>query len=96
MHALAAKVAYEVDPDSGFPRVRSGEIVIRLKSGSEIRQREVIDPNTPESNADIVTKFMDNAAVVMPQARAVAIREMILNVEQISDARELAAALRGK
>lgn len=96
LHALAAKVAYEVDPDSGFPRVRSGEIVIRLKNGSEVRQREVIDPNTPESNADIVTKFMDNAAVVMPQARAVALRDLILNVEQISDARELAAALRGK
>jgi 2-methylcitrate dehydratase PrpD len=88
LHALAAKVAYEVDPDSGFPKFRSGEVEIRLNNGTSVRQREVINPDTPESNADIVTKFMGNACLVMPEQRAQALREMILNVEQLTDARE--------
>mgnify|MGYP003342585826 FL=1 len=68
-------------------------MLFRSKDGRELRQREVIDPNQPESNADIVTKFMANASLAMPLSRAETMRDLILNVEAVKDARELCKAL---
>jgi 2-methylcitrate dehydratase PrpD len=93
--ALARKVRYEEDPDSGFPKLRSGEVIVRMKDGRELRRREVIDPDRPESNAEIVAKFMDNARMVMPEARAAAIRDRLLAIEDESDTRALARMLAG-
>ncbi|PCC98592.1 MmgE/PrpD family protein [Halopseudomonas pelagia] len=87
--ALAAKVDYEADPDSGFPRHYSGEVIVELNDGREFRHREAINrgaADRPLSNADIVNKFMENTALVVSAARAEQIRELILNVDSGVDA----------
>ncbi|MCC6531122.1 MAG: MmgE/PrpD family protein [Burkholderiales bacterium] len=95
IHTLADKVTYEVDPQAGFPRLRSGEIIIRTRDGAEHRQREVIDPDHPEANDAIVAKFMDNACLVMPEERASAIRDRVLAIEREADASRIVSALAG-
>jgi len=95
LRALARKVSYEVDPDSGFPRTRTGEIVVRLKNGSELRRREEILPDEPAADAEIVAKFMENAQMAVSGARAARIRDLVLGIEEEKDARTFARELGG-
>ncbi len=63
--ALAAKVAYRVDPASGFPRHYSGELIVRLADGREVRHREAVNRGSadrPLSNADVEAKFLENSS----------------------------------
>jgi len=94
--ALAARVGYRVDPDSGFPRHYSGEIVVRLKDGQEVRHREQVNRGSadrPLSNTEVEEKFMQNAAYSVPPARAQRIRDAVLGLDE-APARELEEALR--
>ncbi len=78
--ALAAKVGYRVDPDSGFPKHYSGEVIVRLSDGRELRHREAINrgaADRPLSNPEVEAKFMDNAA-------SQRIRELVLGMERHS------------
>ena len=93
--ALANKVDYEIDPNSGFPKFRSGEVIIDTHDGRKLSRREELLPDEPAGKAEIVEKFMVNAASVMSTARARDIRDAILNLEQIGDCRALTAMLRG-
>lgn len=93
--ALAAKVDYEIDPNAGYPKYRSGEVIVALKDGSELRGREHILPDEPASNEAIVAKFMDNAQLVMSEARARKIRDMVLAIEDEKQARRITHALGG-
>lgn len=89
--ALAAKVGYRVDPDSGFPRHYSGELVVRLADGAELRHREAVNrgaADRPLSNAEVEAKFMDNAA-------SQALRDRFLGMEDRS-ARDLEEAIVGR
>jgi 2-methylcitrate dehydratase PrpD len=88
--ALAARVGYRADPDSGFPLHYSGELIVRLAGGGELRHRESINRGAAErplGNAEVEAKFMDNAA-------AQAIRDAVLHMENIS-AQHLEEALVG-
>jgi 2-methylcitrate dehydratase PrpD len=88
--ALAAKLAYRVDPNSGFPRHYSGELVVRLANGREVRHREAVNRGSadrPLSNAEVEAKFLENAA-------SQSIREAVLGLDSLS-ALELEAALVG-
>lgn len=63
--ALAARVGYRVDPDSTFPKHYTGEIIIRLSDGRELRHRETVNRGSadrPLTNTEVVEKFMQNAA----------------------------------
>lgn len=93
LHALARKVQYEVDPDSGFPKFRSGEIIIRLKDGREVRRREVIHPDVRETEEEVQAKFMQNACMVMDKARAQSILDNVLSIEKEPDARRFSRSL---
>ena len=76
--ALAAKVGYRVDPDSGFPKHYSGEVIVRLADGRELRHREAVNrgaADRPLSNPEVEAKFMDNAA-------SQRIRDLVLGMEQ--------------
>ncbi len=87
---LAARVDYRADPNSGFPRHYSGELIVRLADGREVRHREAVNRGAAErplSNAEVEAKFMENAA-------AERIREAVLKMESLS-ARELEEALIG-
>ncbi len=93
---LAAKVGYEIDPNSGFPKFRSGEVIVRMRNGQEFRQRENILPDEPASESEIVDKFMINVEPAMNKARAEQIRDMLLDLEKLADARTLTALLSGE
>jgi 2-methylcitrate dehydratase PrpD len=87
--SLASKVDYEVDPDSGFPRHYSGEVIIELHDGRELRHREAINrgaADRPLSNADIVGKFFENTALTVTPARTEQIHDLILALDNGTDA----------
>ncbi len=69
--ALADKLDYVDDPDSPFPDAYSGELVITMNDGRELRHREHINrgaADRPLSNEEIITKFDDNAAMAVSDA----------------------------
>jgi hypothetical protein len=91
--ALAHKVNYEIDPDAGFPKYRSGEVIVRLKDGREFTRRKHVLPDEPAPAAAIVEKFMQNTAASMPQERARELADMIANVEQLASAHTLVESM---
>jgi len=95
LDALAQKVGYEIDPHSGYPKFRSGEVIVTMEGGRELRQRENILPDEPAADEAIVAKFMDNARMVMPESRAAEIRDMILAIDTEPNALRISRALGG-
>jgi len=96
IRALTRKVRYEVDPDSGFPRHYSGEVILRRRDGSERRQRQAVNrgaPDRPLSDAEIVEKYRANALTAIGGARAERIRADILALGEAADLLPVAAAL---
>jgi 2-methylcitrate dehydratase PrpD len=94
--ALAAKVDYRVDPKTGYPKHFSGEVIVTLKNGTQISHREQVNrgaAENPVSDAAIVAKFEDNAQLAASAAQAANVREIILNLDALDDARKLANAL---
>ncbi len=83
---LANKVSYEIDPNSGFPKSRSGEIIVKMKNGRELRHRDNILPDEPASAASIVDKFMQNTDGILPPERAERIRDAVLALERVAQA----------
>ena len=93
---LAAKVHYAIDPNSTFPRHYGGEVVVRTRDGRELRRREAVNRGSadrPLSNADIVDKFMSNAAYGASAQEALHVRKAILDMDEGAPARALADAL---
>ena len=71
--ALADKLGYENDPDSPFPDAYSGELIITMNDGRELRHREHINrgaADRPLSNEEIIAKFDDNAIMAVNAATA--------------------------
>ncbi len=61
---LAGKIRYEIDPDDEYPRNFTGHIIARTTDGAvhDIRQPHMRGgAHAPLSNAEIETKFVDNA-----------------------------------
>jgi 2-methylcitrate dehydratase PrpD len=95
---LAAKVQHEVDPKSEYPKYYSGEVIVTTTDGRELRHREHVThgaADNPVSAEQICTKFMENAERVMSRTRAEKLRDLILQIEELADARALARALSG-
>ena len=93
--ALAAITEYRVDPDSRFPKYFDGEVIVELKDGRIIREREAMNRGSvdrPLTAQDILEKYRDNAARQVSSVRSLEIQERILNLEN-SSARELAQCL---
>ncbi len=90
---LAQKVSYEIDPNPGFPKSRSGEIIVNMKDGRELRCRDNIMPDDPASAEAIVAKFMHNTDGVLPRAMAEQVRVAVLGIERVLDAREFVRTL---
>ncbi len=96
--ALADKVDYRVDPDTGYPKHFSGEVILTLKSGERIAHREQINlgaADNPVPDDGIVAKFVGNAQLAASPAHTTTLRDMILNIDAVTDARHLAQALAG-
>lgn len=91
--ALARKVTYEVDPASGFPKTRTGEVIVRMKDGRVLRVRNEIQPQQPASNDEIVAKFMENASLAVSAGRARELCELLVGLDRQADAAALMQAL---
>ena len=82
--ALMQKTGYEIDPESAFPRYYSGEVVVRLKDGRELRQREAQNRGSdarPLAASEIVAKFIGNAERALSPARADRVAETVLDLD---------------
>ncbi|MEI7568226.1 MAG: MmgE/PrpD family protein [Alcaligenaceae bacterium] len=93
--ALAAITDYAVDPDSRFPKFFDGEVIVELKDGRIIREREAMNRGSvdrPLTAQDIVTKYRDNAARQVSAARSLEIEQLVLGLEKGS-ARDIAQCL---
>jgi 2-methylcitrate dehydratase PrpD len=90
---ISRKMEYEIDPNAGFPKYRSGEIIVRLQDGRELRQRENIMPDDPVPDADIQRKFFRNAQIAVSKERASEIMQSILGLDTEPDVRRVVAGL---
>jgi len=93
--ALAHKVDYEIDPDSGFPKFRTGEVIVTTRDGKKLGRRESILPDEPAAAEAILDKFVDSASSAVSSERAHRVREMLLDIERLPDVRVLTRALSG-
>jgi len=91
--ALAHKVDYEIDLNSGFPKFRSGEVIVNTKSGRTFQKREQILPDEPAPAEAILDKFTGTTASAMPAVRAGRVRDMLLGLERLKNVRELTQLL---
>lgn len=91
--ALANKVNYEIDPHPGFPKSRSGEIIVQMKDGRVLRERDEILPDEPASAAAIVAKFEQNTEAVLSRADAARVQDTVLGLENVGDINELTRLL---
>lgn len=94
---LAARTHYQPDPNTAFPKYYDGEVVVTLKSGKVLREREAVNRGAvdrPLTAADITQKFRENAARMLGADRVSAIETAVLGIEA-NRARELAAVLGG-
>ncbi len=90
---LAQKVRYEIDPKAGFPTTRTGEVIVTLRNGTQLRERNEIRPDELASEHSIIAKFMANASMAMNSSRAKEICERILAVECEPNIKPLCQAL---
>jgi 2-methylcitrate dehydratase PrpD len=91
---LASKVSYEIDPHPGFPKSRSGEVIVKMNDGSELRCRNNILPDEPASAGAIIGKFLHNTDGVIPHMQVERIRDAVLGIERVTDAGEFTRMLR--
>lgn len=97
--AVARKVNYEIDPNSAFPKYYSGEVIVTLKDGREIRHREEMNrgaSDRPLSGDDIVAKFRENAGMALAPSAVARIEEAVLGLDDGIEARALSALLAGR
>jgi 2-methylcitrate dehydratase PrpD len=78
---LAGKMHYAIDPNAGFPKKRTGEVIVTLKNGTKLRERNEIDPDEPASAEAIVQKFFANAEMAVDRSRAERIHETVLALD---------------
>ena len=92
--SLADRVDYEIDPDAEFPQYYSGEVVVEMNDGSEVRQREAVNRGNAErpiSNGEVIEKFVGNIELAGgPSDR---VREAILDMDRANSARDVAGRI---
>ena len=93
--ALSERAVCIDDPASDFPARFPGEVRLFLRDGRCVSHRVPTSygtPGWPMTEADIEAKFMANASRVMPEARARAIIEQVLEVEGLGSVADLTRA----
>ncbi len=93
---LMDKVEYAVDAQSTFPRHYTGEVVVTLDDGRTLRNRVAVNrgnPDRPLTNAEIEAKYFENCALTLEESAAHRIRDAVLDLESIEDAREFEALI---
>ena len=94
--AVADRVEYEIDPDSTYPRHRTGEVIVEFGDGSIIRHREAVNrgcPDRPLTDDEVSEKFHANATRAgLGHAADAAVRSLA-GIEQAPDGPALVEAL---
>ena len=89
-------MTYRVDEHTNYPIHFSGEVIVTLKDGRRIAHREPINrgaADNPVSDAGIAAKYHENAQLTTSAAHAARVRDLILDLDGLDDARVLASAL---
>lgn len=97
--SIARKVDYEVDPNSAFPKYYSGEVIVKLKDGRELRHREHMNrgaSDRPLSTAEIVAKFRENAGMALAASAVDRIEAAVLGLDDGMSAQSLSTILAGR
>lgn len=85
--ALSQKVKCHADPDTAFPTYFSGGVTVTLEDGRVLTQHVRINSGAGkramEPNA-VADKFLASASLAIPSAQAEAIRDAVMNLENIS------------
>lgn len=92
---LASRIFYRHDPDTSFPKYFDGEVIVTLKSGEVLREREAVNRGAvdrPLTTEDIIQKFRQNASRQLEYQRVIDIEKAVLGMEKNS-ARQLAGIL---
>jgi len=92
---LAACTFYQADPNTSFPKYYDGEVIVTLKNGEVLREREAVNRGAvdrPLTATDITQKFRENAARQLDPDRVKSIEHAVLNME-LASAQSLASAL---
>jgi 2-methylcitrate dehydratase PrpD len=97
---LARRVDYRNDPDSGYPRFYSGEVIVHTTDGRVLSQRELINRGAPErpiASDDVIDKFRANLEFAgVDGARIERLIDAVLTVDACPDVREFAELLAGR
>ena len=94
--AIAAKVDWQDDPDTAFPRYYSGKLIARTKDGRTIEHREAVNRGSdanPLSSDDIAEKFWANATRAVSKSKAQRVYDEVMNLEMAEELWPLARAL---
>ncbi|MFK7944490.1 MAG: MmgE/PrpD family protein [Paracoccaceae bacterium] len=89
--ALTSKVTHAAYPDSPFPAAYSGGLTITMADGTTHEHNEPVNrgaADRPLSNADIVAKYRDNAALWAGPAKVAAMETAMLELEAAPSAVE--------
>jgi 2-methylcitrate dehydratase PrpD len=97
---LARRVEYRSDPDSGYPRFYSGEVIVHTTDHQTLSRRQVINQGAPErpiARDEIVAKFRANLEFAhVESARIERLIDATLTVDRCDDASEFAELLAGR
>jgi 2-methylcitrate dehydratase PrpD len=94
--ALAERVDYRIDPDSGFPRYYSGEVVVTIADGRSLRHREHKNRgcgDRPLKDSEIMRKFLDNVSPRVGLCRIQDIACAMLGLDAATDVSDIARRL---
>lgn len=89
---LARKFKITHNMDTGFPFTFPGWVKIKLKDGrilEHIMKSNRGGVGNPADDSEIIGKFEDNASLMLPSAKINRIKEMVLNIEDVKDIREI-------
>ncbi len=93
---LCAKVSYEIDPDSAYPKYYSGEVLVETLDGQILRHREHINRGSadkPLSTEALEFKFMENAMRTISREQAERVRDLILTLDDLTELATLSETL---
>ncbi len=82
---LMGRTSYRVDPASPFPKYFSGEAIVTTRDGRTLSHREEMNrgcADRPLSADEIVEKFMANATMTLSPARAAAVCDAVLDLDE--------------
>lgn len=94
--ALAQRVKCHADPDTAFPTYFSGGVAVTLADGRVLKRHVRINSGAGEramTGAAVADKFLASASLAIPAGQAEAIRDAVLDLENVPAA-DLAALLR--